>query len=478
MGTWLRGWLEPSAFSPHGFCLLWEPGLIWLHAVSDVLIALAYLSIPLALLAFLRRRRDFDFPGLAMLFVAFITLCGLSHAIGVLTLWQSWYWLEGGVKALTAVVSVITAIALWPLIPRALALPSPAALSREVEEKSALLRALERRELELEELAASLERRVAERTADLAQVNRRFETALAASGVTVFIQDERLAYDWISKDELGRTPEQFIGRTDQEVLPPADQAPIIALKRAVLDTGTPRRGEVKAGEKWYDLSVEPLRDAPGIICGAVDVTRRKHDEARITFLFNEVKHRVGNLLAVAQAMLRQTAENSASVEDLVERYGQRLRALGGSQQLLVREGPRMAGMREVVESQLGHLEAARFRVEGPEVALEDAAVLHIGMALHELATNAAKYGALSVGGGHVSITWALEGGRCRLVWEERGGPTVRPSNRRGFGREVIEWAAAQAVRGTVRLDLPPEGLRWELDFPLQPIEDRVTHPGG
>ncbi len=471
MGNWLRSWFEPSAFSPHGFCLLWEPGLIWLHAVSDVLIALAYFSIPLALLAFLRRRRDFGFPGLALLFVAFITLCGLTHAIGVLTLWQSWYWLEGGVKALTAAVSLITAIAIWPLIPRALAIPSPSALEKEVREKTALLHALE-------EARAGMERRVAERTADLARVNRRFEAALAASGVTVFSQDPQLAYTWISKDELGRTPEQFLGRTDEEVLPPADRAPIIALKRTVLESGRPARAEVTAGGKWYDLSVEPLRDEDGIICGAVEITARKQDEARIRFLFNEVKHRVGNLLAVAQAMLRQTAETSTGVEDLVERYGQRLRALGGSQQLLVREGSRRAGLRQVIESQLGHLEAARFHLEGPEVVLDDAAVLHIGMALHELATNAAKYGALSTPGGQVAIVWRVEAGRCTLRWSEHGGPPVRPSNRRGFGREVIEWAAAHAVHGTVRLDLPPEGLRWELDFPLQPREDGVAHPGG
>ncbi|MFL1461018.1 sensor histidine kinase [Roseococcus sp. DSY-14] len=471
MSEWLRSWFEPSAFSPHGFCLLWEPGLIWLHAVSDVLIALAYFSIPLALLAFLRRRRDFGFPGLALLFIAFIALCGLTHVIGALTLWQSWYWLEGGVKAATAAVSVVTAIAIWPLIPRALAIPSPAALEREVAEKTRLLRALE-------EARDGLERRVAERTADLARVNQRFEAALAASGVTVFSQDDRLAYTFISKDELGRTPEQFIGRTDAEVLPAADQEAIIALKRGVLDSGTPARAEVRAAGKWYDLSVEPLRDEAGIICGAVDVTARKRDEARIRFLFDEVKHRVGNLLAVAQAMLRQTAETSANVEELVDRYGQRLRALAGSQQLLVREGPRRAGLHEVIGSQLGYLEAARFHVDGPEVVLDDAAVLHIGMALHELATNAAKYGALSVPGGQVSITWTVADGRCTLRWAEHGGPPVRPSNRRGFGREVIEWAAAQAVRGTVRLDLPPEGLRWELDFPLQGVEDGIAYPSG
>jgi hypothetical protein len=115
------------------------------------------------------------------------------------------------VKVATAGVSLVTAVLLWPLLPKLIALPSPsalreanAALERQVAERNTLVRALERREAELTELAATLERRVAERTESLAAVNRRFETALAASGVTVFTQDEDLAFTWISKGEPGR----------------------------------------------------------------------------------------------------------------------------------------------------------------------------------------------------------------------------------------------------------------------------------
>ena len=476
MGSTLRSWFEPSSFSPHGFCLLWDPGLIWLHALSDLGIAFAYFSIPLALFVFLRRRRDFEFPRLIVLFAAFILLCGATHLFGVLTLWQPYYWLEGALKAVTALVSIATAVVMWPLIPQAVALPSPSALrevnqslERQIAEREALLHRLGRREAELTEMTASLERRVAERTESLAVVNRRFDTALAASGVTVFTQDRRLAYTWISHGALGRPAEDFIGRTDAEMMPEAVVRKLSALKQGVLDSGEPARGEIEVQGKWFDLTVEPLRDAPGIICGAIDITRRKQDEVRIRFLLDEVKHRVGNLLGVAQAMLRQTAADSASIEDLVERFGTRLRSLAGSQLLLVREGAQAATLREVIDAQLGHFtdeKGSQVEIAGPHLALEETAVLHIGMAMHELATNAAKYGALSAPGGRVRIGWEVSEGACHLHWREMGGPPVQPGTRRGFGREVIEWAVAQAVHGTVELDLHPEGLRWDLRFPL------------
>jgi PAS domain S-box-containing protein len=125
IGNWL---FDPSGVTPHGFCLLWEPGLIWLHAVSDSAIALAYFTIPLALAIVARRRRDLVFRPLFICFAAFILLCGTGHWLDLLTLWIPLYWVQGVIKAATALASVATAIALWWLLPQALALPSPAQL--------------------------------------------------------------------------------------------------------------------------------------------------------------------------------------------------------------------------------------------------------------------------------------------------------------------------------------------------------------
>ncbi len=144
---------EPSAFSPHGFCLLWDPGLIWLHALSDAVIGLCYFSIPLALLHFARRRSDLEFRWILWLFALFILACGSTHFMAVATLWVPLYWIDGIVKLITALASIATAILLWPLLPRLLALPSPSALrlindqlSRQMEEREGNLAILQEHE--------------------------------------------------------------------------------------------------------------------------------------------------------------------------------------------------------------------------------------------------------------------------------------------------------------------------------------------
>jgi PAS domain-containing protein len=180
--------LGSASFVPHGYCLLWRPDLVWVHAVSDLLIALAYFSIPLALIDFVRRRQDLRFKWIFWMFAAFITACGLTHVAGLVTLWQPYYGAQGLIKAWTALVSVGTAVAIWPLIPRALALPSPLQLqaannrlqgeiSQRVSAEEALRRANDELELRIGELAATnqqLLREIAERERAEAELRRAF----------------------------------------------------------------------------------------------------------------------------------------------------------------------------------------------------------------------------------------------------------------------------------------------------------------
>src|SRR5271156_6333671 len=157
---------------PHGYCYLWQPALIWLHVVSDILIALAYFSIPLTLIYFIRKRRDVPFNWVFVCFGSFILACGATHAMEVWTLWHATYWLSGGVKLITALASVSTAVLLIRLVPQALALPSPEALRREIVER---MRAQEA----LDEAKNELELRVHERTTELHKANLELHVEIA-----------------------------------------------------------------------------------------------------------------------------------------------------------------------------------------------------------------------------------------------------------------------------------------------------------
>ncbi len=130
MLAYLHKLLGASGLAPHGFCLLWDPALIWTHVVADALIGLAYFSIPVVIAVFVSRRPDVQFKGVAWLFAAFIMACGTTHFMSIWTLWYPDYGPEALIKLLTAAISVATAVALWPLLPQLIALPSPAELQR------------------------------------------------------------------------------------------------------------------------------------------------------------------------------------------------------------------------------------------------------------------------------------------------------------------------------------------------------------
>src|SRR5262244_3084465 len=247
----------------------------------------------------------------------------------------------------------------------------------------------------------------------------RYETALRGSQVTVYTQDRDLRYTSISNPMLGRSVEEILGHTDIEILTADGGAAIVAAKREVLSSGEAKRTEVPLedapGIRWHDLHIEPLRneagDVVGLTCASVDVTERKEGEAHLRLLLRELTHRSKNLLAVIQAMARQTAQHAGSVETFLTQFGARLQALAASHDLLIRESWCGASLAELIRSQLApYLDrsGSQIAVDGPAVTLRPEAAQSLGLALHELAVNAVRYGALSTPTGRISIAWTWE----------------------------------------------------------------------
>ena len=180
---------------PHGFCINWTPALLWLYVISDALIVLAYYSIPISLAYFVRHRKDLQFNWIFKLFGAFILACGTTHLLGIITLWHPIYWIDASMKALTALVSVITAIALVFLIPKALKLPSPKQLNEEVTKRLEAYDILYKTQAALTESHKALEVRVNERTNELilqtAENKRRAADLVIANKALIFENKEK-----------------------------------------------------------------------------------------------------------------------------------------------------------------------------------------------------------------------------------------------------------------------------------------------
>jgi PAS domain S-box-containing protein len=322
-----RPLLVTDGFLPHGVCYTWRPGLMRLHLISDVLIGLAYLSIPIGLVYFMRKRRDLPFSWMFLLFGVFIVACGATHWMEVWTLWYPHYWLAGVVKAVTAAASVPTAIALTLLIPHALAIPSihqvrhaRDALEKEVVERRAA-------EAALHEARTALERRVDDRTAELAAANAELQrqqewlhVTLSSIGDAVIATDRdgRVTFmnpvaetltGWIRYDAAQASLSQVFHIVNEHTREPADNPVARAIREGiVVGLGNHTVLIARDGtERAIDDSAAPIRDVSGEVIGAVlifrDITERRGTDAE----------RVRLLAAERQA--RNDAEAASRLKD-------------------------------------------------------------------------------------------------------------------------------------------------------------------
>lgn len=227
----------------------------------------------------------------------------------------------------------------------------------------------------------------------------------------------------------------------------------------------PLRGK-DGNYRWFLSRAVPIRDAAGNVVRwfgtNTDVSDLRDAEARQQLLINELNHRVKNTLATVQAIAAQTLRNANVDSSVRETFESRLVALSNVHNILTQERWETAGIRDIMARTLEpHAGPDRLRVHGPSVRLSPKAALAIAMGMHELVTNAVKYGALSNGTGQVAVTWRVDGpkpGTLHLQWKERGGPTVKPPSRKGFGSRLIERNLEHDLNGKAKIAYQPEGI--------------------
>jgi PAS domain S-box-containing protein len=362
---------------------------------------------------------------------------------------------------------------------------------------------LYRKTRQLEHLNAELEQRVAGRTAELtASMERLSESAtqfravfnqqfqfmalLSPEGRVIEINDLPIRATGVPREAV-------LGRLFWDT-PWCDRLPEMrgvwpGRLAAAARTGGPVLSEdqyVAQGEvRTADCTLTAVKAAEGqvkfFIFEASDITERKRAEEHIHRIMKELSHRTKNLMAVVQAISWQTAQKSRDLEDFEQRFTQRIEALACSHDLLVKQDWRGVVIEDLVRAQLEpFLDRAKERLvaHGPTLLLMPAAAQDLGLALHELSTNASKYGALSVPTGSIEIGWTIAGGpadakRFQMTWRESGGPLVSPPVHKGFGTTVITGTVSRTFNGKAELAYRPEGVSWALTAPIGHL---ITEP--
>jgi two-component sensor histidine kinase len=468
-----------------------------LNLLSDILMAAAFCVIPgFFIVAISRLERLSDrfkmasvLYSLGMIFIAASILA--PHFWPSIT--GTFY--EFVIKVLATATIVSASYVSWPFV----------RLATEYRRSMALLPETELLILERDDLEAAkteLEKEIVKRSYQLERVNRQMRLALLGSPITVFRQDLDFRYTWIFNAPDQTTEEDFIGKTDDEIFPPDVALTLAEVKKMAVETHEEQSAETYVryphGNFWYLLRTQPDYDEDNEIIGtlscAIDITEQKRQQQRQHLLMREVTHRSKNLLAVLQSIVRQTARRTRNTEEFLTQLTARLQSIAQSHDLLVNDDWSGTSLRKLLDSQLNVLSditPERISIKGQDLLLTSVAVQNFGLAFHELATNALKYGSLSGNRGKLAIEWKITGGKTegqlQFIWRESGGPAVELSKESGFGRTLLERVVGKALGGTVDMDFSAGGLvctmalpvsrtiaNWENDTPAAPSDHYAT----
>ena len=317
------------------------------------------------------------------------------------------------------------------------------------------------------------------------ELRRRHEAIVNSSADAIYsLQPDGTITTWNHAAErlYGYAPDEVVGRK-VDILFPAHGLDLDISPASLAAAGQSQRETVQVTKsgKHIDvaISVATLTDTDvpeGIAIIARDISERNRAQDHIKFLLRESSHRSKNLLAVIQVIASQTARAADTLDQFQSRFSQRLRSMAISHDLLVNEDWKRASLLDLVQLQLRPFAGPglQLNVEGPSVYISPGAAQHIGLALHELATNASKYGAWSIPSGEVSVNWkVLPAGGLHMSWRERNGPRVEPPCHKGFGSTLTEHVIAQALEAKVAMDFAPEGLAWIIEVPAHYLAETI-----
>ena len=316
----------------------------------------------------------------------------------------------------------------------------------------------------------------AKRQADLLAQRERHLRAVMESVTDCFYAVDRewriTLFNRAAERYYGMSREEVLGRKLWDAFPAHLGSMFEEQLQRVMEARTPVTFEAQSvvfPDRYVEMRVSP-KDGSGIAVSFSDITGRKAEERQRELLLHELNHRVKNTLAVVQSMATQSLRDPRVPPETREAFEGRLMALAAAHDLLTQESWEAAQLRTVVEAALRPFDAEhRFEVSGPDLRLRPQAAVSLTLALHELATNATKYGALSNKTGIVSVTWSVSMGELpmfRLIWQEQGGPDVTPPARSGFGSRLIQKGLAGELGGPVTVTFLREGLLCIVEAPL------------
>ncbi len=332
--------------------------------------------------------------------------------------------------------------------------------------------------------------------ADLARrkAERGLQAVLNNASVAIFLMDDKqqCSYMNAAAERLtGYTLAETRGRPLHDVIhhtrPDGSHFP---LEDCPIDRAFPEDHNMQGEEifvhkdgHFYPVAftASPIRDDESSTVGTIievrDISAEKAAQERQHLLINELNHRVKNTLAIVQSLAQQSLREEGSPAEVKQAFESRLAALSRAHDVLTRQSWEAASIHQLIEVTVAPYagQPSRFEIEGPDLLLAAETAVTLALALHELATNAAKHGALSAPEGHVDVRWTAEDGSLKFVWAESGGPEVTPPKRRGFGSRMIERALAAELDGTASLHFRREGLVCAVDAPWP--QRRITPQG-